>query len=41
MPRIDGFMRSKLYSESQELIIAASAVVYVALVARRHDSGVR
>ena len=37
IPRIDGFISSKLYSESQELIIAASAVVYVALVARRHS----
>jgi len=36
IPKLDDLFRSKLFSESQELIIAASAVIYVLLIARRH-----
>lgn len=35
VPMIDGFANAKLFSEWQELMISASAVAYVALLARR------
>lgn len=41
IPKLDDLFRSKFFSESQELIIAASAVAYLLLLARRHGRGGR